>query len=172
MRKAIAALLLALVTAAAPAQDDDTVSADDIVKALSVGSESRAIVVGRKRTVEGLSIDLKIEFGFDSSTLSETATAQLDALLGALADPALADYGFSIIGHTDAKGDDDYNLRLSRERAWSVVDYLTTGGLARERLRPDGKGERELLYPHKPDDPSNRRVEIINRGAVKAANDG
>jgi outer membrane protein OmpA-like peptidoglycan-associated protein len=159
-------LLLGLVSAAAFAQDDETVSAKSIVDALAGGNETRALTVVRKRTVEGLSIDLKIEFEFDSSQLTREASGQLDQLLKAVEDPALSQFGFEIIGHTDGKGDEDYNLALSQRRAQSVIEYLVAGGVEAARLSPIGKGETELLYPHRPGDAANRRVEIINQGEI------
>ena len=43
--------------------------------------------------------------------------------------------------HTDMKGNDDYNLRLSERRAKAVVDYLIQHGVAADRLTPKGYGE-------------------------------
>lgn len=43
--------------------------------------------------------------------------------------------------HTDSRGNDEYNMELSRKRAQSVVDWLSTNGIAAERLKPVGYGE-------------------------------
>jgi outer membrane protein OmpA-like peptidoglycan-associated protein len=166
MRLSLAVFLLGFACATAVAQDDDTVSAKSIVDALGGGNETRALTVREKRTVEGLSIDLKIESEFDSSQLTAEASRQLDQLLNAVEDPALSQFGFEIIGHTDGMGDADYNLALSQRRAQSVIEYLVAGGVEASRLSPVGKGETELLYPHRPGDAANRRVEIINQGEI------
>lgn len=43
--------------------------------------------------------------------------------------------------HTDRKGSDEYNIRLSERRAQSVIDYLIAAGIAADRLSPKGYGE-------------------------------
>ena len=43
--------------------------------------------------------------------------------------------------HTDRKGTDEYNMRLSERRAQSVIDYLVEKGISRDRLQPHGYGE-------------------------------
>lgn len=45
-----------------------------------------------------------------------------------------------IEGHTDAKGDDDYNKRLSEARAEAVEEYLNRNGVDAARLRTIGLG--------------------------------
>ena len=50
-----------------------------------------------------------------------------------------------INSHTDSRASDDFNLDLSQRRAQSVVDYLVSKGIRRERLIPHGLGESELV---------------------------
>lgn len=71
----------------------------------------------------------------------------------------------SVIGHTDALGTDDYNDRLSVQRAQRVRDLLVARGIPREIITVSGRGKREPLYPHPEDvaEPRNRRVEISIR---------
>ena len=166
MTRTTLALLATVLWASAIAQEDEVVSSKSLVEVLGGEQVTRAIVVRRKPDPVGMSIDLKIEFEFDSSRLTQQATGQLDQLVEALINPRLETFRFSIIGHTDAKGNESYNQTLSLSRAESVARYLTDHGVASERLDAQGKGESELLFPHKPEDPGNRRVEIINRGAV------
>lgn len=49
-----------------------------------------------------------------------------------------------IMSHTDSRGNDDYNLSLSQERAQSVVNYLVSNGISRSRLVARGYGETRL----------------------------
>jgi outer membrane protein OmpA-like peptidoglycan-associated protein len=72
----------------------------------------------------------------------------------------------SIEGHTDADGDDQHNLVLSKQRAVSVVDYLVdTFGVDAPRLEAQGFGETAPVAPN--DTPEgkqeNRRVELVRR---------
>lgn len=69
----------------------------------------------------------------------------------------------TIIGHTDSSGNDAINNPLSVNRAASVRDYLSTRGVAANRIAIDGRGSREPIAAN--DTPANRaknrRVEIF-----------
>ena len=70
-----------------------------------------------------------------------------------------------VIGHTDRVGPVPYNDTLSLRRAERVRDELVKVGIAADRIRVEGRGEREPLVPT-PDEvaePRNRRVEISVR---------
>ena len=62
-------------------------------------------------------------------------------------------------GHTDAEGNPDKNLALSRERASAVVKFIADkGAVERSRLVPVGKGSSDPLKDLDPRDAKNRRV--------------
>ena len=50
-----------------------------------------------------------------------------------------------LMSHTDARGNDDYNMSLSQQRANSVVNYLVSKGISRSRLTARGYGETRLV---------------------------
>ncbi|NOU58898.1 OmpA family protein [Marinifilum caeruleilacunae] len=50
-----------------------------------------------------------------------------------------------IMAHTDSRGNDDYNMALSQQRANAVVNYLVTQGIERNRLTAKGYGETRLI---------------------------
>ncbi len=50
-----------------------------------------------------------------------------------------------LMSHTDARGNDDYNMSLSQQRANSVVNYLVSRGISRSRLTARGYGETRLV---------------------------
>ena len=109
---------------------------------------------------------LKISFEFNSAELTREAKETLDKVGQALASNELSADTFQLVGHTDGKGDADYNLQLSARRALAVKDYLERfKGIDSSRLSPMGKGEGELLDKEHPYSGANRRVEIINVGA-------
>ncbi len=67
-----------------------------------------------------------------------------------------------VIGHTDTQGSLETNDDLSRMRAEKVKGFLLGIGVAPERIKVAGRGERDLLVPtgNNVDEPRNRRVEI------------
>jgi len=68
-----------------------------------------------------------------------------------------------IRGHTDDKGGDAYNLKLSQDRAQSVADALASMGIAMKRLAVKGFGETTPLVPNDSDENrrKNRRTEFV-----------
>lgn len=73
----------------------------------------------------------------------------------------------AVIGHADAIGSDDYNLRLSERRARSVGDALTDFGIGYSRIDTRGMGEWEPIATNASDwgRAQNRRVEIRVRSS-------
>ena len=109
----------------------------------------------------GSKIILKnIFFDFDKATLRPESTAELDRLTKMLNDiPTLK---IEISGHTDNYGSDEYNEKLSGDRAKSVVDYLIEKGIDSGRLTSAGYGESQPIATNETDDgrQENRRTEF------------
>lgn len=111
-------------------------------------------------------MDMRIQFEFGSAGLTEGARQVLDELGAALQSDELAGFSFSLVGHTDAVGSDEYNLELSQSRAQAVKDYLIDKfDIASDRLQASGVGEAEPADPSDPDSALNRRVAITNLGS-------
>jgi len=105
-----------------------------------------------------------ITFKTNSAAITPEAQAELDIIAGALKNEQLSPYSFTVEGHADPRGPDDFNMNLSERRAQSVVAYLARSkGVSLGRLYPVGKGETELLFPSRPAAPENRRVTIKTR---------
>jgi outer membrane protein OmpA-like peptidoglycan-associated protein len=68
----------------------------------------------------------------------------------------------SVIGHTDAVGNTQFNDQLSRKRAQRVHDDLVERGISADRIELSSRGKREPLIPTAEgvSEPRNRRVEI------------
>ncbi len=68
-------------------------------------------------------------------------------------------------GHTDSVGPASTNLKLSKERAMAVADYLADQGIKKERLIVIGYGEDRPISPHSNETPDgrkkNRRIEMV-----------
>ena len=64
--------------------------------------------------------------------------------------------------HTDSWGSDQYNFKLSDNRARSVMEYILSKGIATSRIRSQGYGETKPVVPNTSDENRqlNRRVEF------------
>ena len=110
----------------------------------------------------GKTILLKnIYFEFDKDELMPRSFVELNKLLKIMREtPKLV---IEIVGHTDALGDDDYNLDLSRRRALAVVKFLQDNKINKNRLRSHGEGEAKPIASNETDEgrAQNRRVEFV-----------
>ena len=110
----------------------------------------------------GKTIQLKnIYFEFDKDELMPRSFVELNKLLKIMrANPKLV---IEIVGHTDALGDDAYNLELSRRRALSVVQFLQENKINKNRLRSHGEGESKPVASNETEEgrAQNRRVEFV-----------
>jgi outer membrane protein OmpA-like peptidoglycan-associated protein len=120
----------------------------------------------RQASDSGQSVNLNIPFEHNSSALMPQAAAQLKELELALTSASLGKDKFVVAGHTDAKGSVEYNKQLSLRRAEAVKKFLVTKGMDAGRLTTVGYGSEKLLAPDRPEDPSNRRVEIRDLGSA------
>ena len=101
-----------------------------------------------------------VTFEFDKARLTPNAKVILDGVASAL--EGRPDIKVEIGGHTDAKGSDAYNLKLSDRRAASVVQYLVGKGIAPARMTSHGYGEAIPVADNATDEGRelNRRVEL------------
>ena len=100
-----------------------------------------------------------ILFNFNKATLRPESQPKLDAAAQIIKD---SQGKFMIIGHTDKKGSDAYNLKLSRQRAASVVNALESRGVADSALKSMGVGEQDATVPESASDAER----IIDRKVV------
>ena len=101
-----------------------------------------------------------IQFDFNKATLKASSNARLQQMVQILNE--YPDYSLSIAGHTDSKGDDNYNLRLSYERAAAARTYMLSKGIPAARIEARGYGETKPLADNaKPAGQAlNRRVDF------------
>lgn len=104
-----------------------------------------------------------VTFEFNSSRLTMNGRRLLDSLVAFLR--AEQTVSAVIEGHTDSKGTDAYNLKLSKARAESVRTHLIQQGIAPERLKAEGYGESRPIATNDTDEgrEANRRVEFVIR---------
>src|SRR5262249_53365641 len=108
----------------------------------------------------------KIHFEFNKAVIKPSSYPILDNIVSILKSRSDVE-SVRVEGHTDSKGSELYNQRLSEKRAAAVMDYLVSHGVPREKLTSVGKGESEPIAPNDingKDNPAgraeNRRVEF------------
>jgi len=145
--------------------------ADDVLASSEVEQITQTLTQFGATEVDGgfrLTLPDSILFDFNSSELRADAAPALSLIADVLryfeGDPVI------VIGHTDSVGSASYNLRLSEERAQSVVAILIADhAIGAERLTAEGRGADEPIapnaHPDGQDNPEgrqlNRRVEIV-----------
>lgn len=111
---------------------------------------------------EKQSVAVNITFKPNSSKVTDTDL--IKNIAKAMNNDKLSDCYFIIEGHTDAVGNNYYNLWLSQKRASQVKQYLREYSVLGDRLVVVGKGEEELANSEVPNANENRRVvfKVIN----------
>ena len=120
-------------------------TADSMAEALD--AKGRAVLYG-------------IHFDSNSAVPRPESTATLQQLLALLRGrPAL---GLIVEGHTDSQNTEEFNQKLSENRAKAVVGWLVKNGIAAARLRPAGYGESRPVADNRTGEGRflNRRVEV------------
>ncbi len=111
-----------------------------------------------------VTIDLRgVNFDFDKSKLRPDAIAILNEAIAVL--KKYPELKVEVAGHTDSKGTDAYNQKLSERRATAVYDYLSSNGIDAGRLvGPHGYGESRPIAPNtNPDGSDNPEGRAQNR---------
>ena len=93
---------------------------------------------------------------YDLNESSKTVLLDLVKLLNE--NPSIK---LQIEGHTSAEGDEEFNQKLSANRAKAAVDFLISKGIENSRLSYRGLGSTQLKDVTNPEAQENRRVEFI-----------
>lgn len=133
-------------------------------RSLTLDEADRAAAIAIKKK------DVEVYFDYNSAEISPKTETQLQEIGKALDSPQLANSVWVLAGHTDAKGGDDYNQRLSERRAEAVKRYLLGRfKIPAENLSTAGFGKRHLRDVNHPFASENRRVQILNLGPPSEA---
>ena len=142
------------VTVAGPApapmmmNHEDSVSASETRRLRDRDAALRALRDSLDRTgarfaTNRATMEARIHFAFDKSVLTDSARTILDDKLQVFrANPEMT---IAIIGYTDVKGSDAYNLSLGARRAQASKDYIVAHGIAESRVVIASAGERQQI---------------------------
>ena len=114
------------------------------------------------RVGEGINMTFNsgLLFKINSSLLSEEAKVNLEKVAGVFI--KYPETNILIEGHTDNTGTPEYNMELSKKRAYAVSDFLATKGVSTGRMDIKWYGETQPKVPNDndADRAQNRRVEV------------
>ncbi|RYE90224.1 MAG: OmpA family protein [Myxococcales bacterium] len=99
-------------------------------------------------------------FGYDSAELRGEWTTALEKLSECMKTGGLAGKKVLFTGHTDPRGDDDYNMSLGGRRAESVKAVVTAFGVTGDRVEVTSRGETDAKGTDEQTWASDRRVDI------------
>jgi outer membrane protein OmpA-like peptidoglycan-associated protein len=129
--------------------------------AQAVQDPSRANRVDRAPLTDQLEklaqFTIAVQFDFNSARIRPDSFRAVGLMADALYHPYLQGYRFMILGHTDAKGDQQ---RADAIR-WALLNPF---GIPAARIEAVGLGEEQLLNRRDPEAAENRRVQLINIG--------
>jgi outer membrane protein OmpA-like peptidoglycan-associated protein len=129
-------------------------------KAAELEEEMEGVTIQRVEEGIAVSFDSGILFDYDSSTLrpaSHENLRKLTTIINRDDDTILM-----IVGHTDSRGDANYNMSLSERRARAASSYMISQGLPSSRIQIVGRGETEPIADNNTDAgrQNNRRIEV------------
>jgi outer membrane protein OmpA-like peptidoglycan-associated protein len=184
------ALVLALPLTFAPAVAQTSLTANDLVGSLQGIEDAPAGITAallRKQAMDGIrdparanpinreplsaqlgklaQFTVAINFDFNSARIRPESYRTVGLIADSLYHPYLQGYRFIVVGHTDAVGSRETNLKLSQQRADAIRDALINPfGINPARIEAVGLGEEQLFDRANPKAAENRRVQLINIG--------
>ena len=119
-------------------------------------ADSEAATIKREQDVLTATFKSGVMFDFDSAVLKPGGQAEIARVATVLNN--YPQTRIRVEGHTDTKGSEEYNQKLSERRANSVKNALIQDGVNSQRITTIGYGESQ---PISSDDAVNRRVNIV-----------
>ncbi len=143
---------------------------DLVYRVESIGGVVQDLEIKETPTEVRVDMAADVLFDFDKADLLPKADQTLQKAADFIRDRAKGGV-VRIEGHTDAKGNDAYNQKLSERRAESVKKWFSAHGLSSVKFSTEGFGAKKPIAPNtKPDGSDdaegrqkNRRVEIVIR---------
>jgi len=144
--------------------EDERIVIPATVSGNCVDTVTYTVILKEKQESEFIRLDL-ILYNFDKYFLRPEGKAELDKLVKYMKEHP--DLKVELSSHTDSRGSDKYNMKLSKQRAQSCVDYIVGKGISRKLITAKGYGETRLLNKCKngvwcsvDDHQMNRRTEL------------
>jgi len=132
-------------------------------------ASSDAASVSREGDLLAITLKGDVAFDTNSAVVKPTLTSEIDRIAGIMV--KYADTAIVVEGHTDNKGEDAYNMKLSQQRANSVSNLLVNRGVITSRIKTVAYGESQPVADNNSAEgrQKNRRVEIKVEPTQQAA---
>lgn len=126
-------------------------------------------VIAEVRSLDRMNFPSAALFERDKAELSEEGKALLSRNIQTGKDMFSRANAIIIVGHTDDKWEADYNMKLSKERAATVRDYLISQGVDSTKMVTTGMGETSPIADNttRAGRAANRRVQVLVLGRTK-----
>lgn len=133
---------------------------DDLTQKETVINLDHKLVLDKIKKNETFVVE-NVNYDYDKADIRPDAALELDKITQFLQDnPSIT---IELSSHTDSRGDDKYNMKLSQKRAESSEAYIVSKGIKTERINSKGYGESKPLIPDattEEDFQKNRRTEF------------
>ena len=184
IKQFLAAAVLASISTLSFAEPEDLTSNAD-KQILVKNSSGQCVTVKANRNLTGcgeaapktekvletqsITLDANAFFDFNKDNLKPAGVQSLNELVAQIQSNQANVQKIIIIGHTDSKGSDAYNQRLSERRALTVGNYLVQQGIPQGMIEAYGEGERNPVADNSTEEgrARNRRVEVQVQALVE-----
>lgn len=115
----------------------------EIVKEMEVIVDGNVVTIKKG---DDLTDKLKLKpiyFDFNGYNIRQSSKKELEKVITLMKDRP--NISIQVNSYTDSRGRDEFNMKLSKNRAKSTVDYIIKAGIAKERISGEGYGETQLL---------------------------
>ena len=125
--------------------------------------------------MQKITLDANVLFEFDKAVLKPEGKTAIDNLVVAKLAQLQTLQVVIVTGHTDRLGSEAYNLKLSKQRADAVRDYLVSKGVDKTKIETIGMGEKQPVVQCNQKEMKaliaclqpNRRVDVQVKGETK-----
>ena len=143
-----------------PAMDTIVITRVDTVYIEAAMEEVLEVKEIQAEKKDFIPIEKNVLFEFDKAVVQKGSFGALESIVNIL--NAKSELKISLKGHTDAKGPENYNVMLSKNRVSAVQDFLLSNGISAERIIIEALGEKVPIADNSSSEGRklNRRVEV------------
>ena len=148
---------------------NDPIATNNTSEGRALNRRVEVYVIGELRALDTMRFPSAVLFPRRSAEITEQGKQVIEKHRRDAQDQLRRAVYVEIVGHTDDRGDDDYNQDLSEQRAEAMRDYLVSNGLDPSKVVTWGAGEKMPIATNRTDEgrAENRRVEVLVLGRLE-----